>query len=67
MPGTMPESRDPDYLSFYAPCLPGSPLLPKQALSSHSTIEAPNAYINIPIDFPLASHYQDLFIPLALH
>lgn len=41
----MPESRDPDYLSFYAPCLPGSPLLPKQALSSHSTIEAPNALL----------------------
>lgn len=38
-----------------------------QTLNSHLKMYAPSAYINIPIDFPLASHYQDLFIPIAPH
>lgn len=48
-------------------CLSYSPLLPKQTLISHSKIYAPNAQSNTPIDFLVASHYQDLLIAPAPH
>ena len=56
-------SRDTDGQSL----LSCSPLLPEQTLFSLLKIYAPNAYSNIPIDLPLASHYQDLFIPSVPH
>lgn len=48
-------------------CLSCSPRLPKQTLISHSQIYTPNAYSNAPIDFLVASHYQDLLIAPAPH